>query len=72
MLNVIENGIYYKYELVMNKIWRKDWYVQRFFSLADYAKEIRLTKVAMNIENVYESNKVEERRVSGSGRKDMI
>ena len=41
VIHIIENGIWYKYEKSFSKIWGKDWYISRFFSLADYAKEAR-------------------------------
>ncbi len=62
VLNLIENGIYYKYNIIMNKIWRKEWYIERFFSLSDYAKEIRLTGVSENMLQEYHKNKDEEKK----------
>ena len=49
ILNIIRNGIYYKYQVKENEIWRKQWYSMRFFSLAEYSKEIRLTDVSENV-----------------------
>ena len=49
-----------KYNLIMNKIYRKEWYIDRFFSLADYAKEIRLTDISSNMMDEYHKNKDEE------------
>lgn len=49
IIRLIQNGMYYKYNLEMNELWRKSWYIERFFSLADYAKEIRLTDVSDNL-----------------------
>ena len=53
IISILENGIYYKYNLIMNKIYRKEWYIDRFFSLADYAKEIRLTDISSNMMDEY-------------------
>ncbi len=72
ILNIIQNNIYYKYELVSNVIWRKDWYFQRFFSLADYAKEVRLTKVSQNMKNEFAKNKDEEKRVTIKRQKELL
>ena len=47
VIGIIDNGIYYKYNIIMNKIYRKEWYIDRFFSLSDYAKEIRLTDISV-------------------------
>ena len=62
IISILENGIYYKYNLIMNKIYRKEWYIDRFFSLADYAKEIRLTDISSNMMDEYHKNKDEERK----------
>ena len=56
ILRLIQNGVYYKFNLEMNEIYRKQWYIEKFFSLADYAKEIRLTRVSENILNEYDKN----------------
>ncbi len=61
VIHIIENGIWYKYEKAFSKIWGKDWYISRFFSLADYAKEVRLTKIGENMKNELQKNKAEER-----------
>ena len=53
-LRLLENGLYYKYNIKMNEIWRKSWYIERFFSLADYAKEIRLTDIKENLLQEYD------------------
>ncbi len=45
IIRLIQNGIWYKYDLELNELWRKSWYIERFFSLSDYAKEIRLTDI---------------------------
>ena len=50
---ILRNGVYFKYNLEMNEIWRKKWYIVRFFSLAEYAKEIRLSNVADNMMNEF-------------------
>ena len=39
IIRLLQNGIYYRYNIEMNELWRKSWYIERFFSLADYAKE---------------------------------
>ena len=62
IISILENGIYYKYNLIMNKVYRKEWYIDRFFSLADYAKEIRLTDISENMMDEYHKNKDEERK----------
>lgn len=72
IMNIIQNNIYYKYELISNVIWRKDWYFQRFFSLADYAKEIRLTKVSQNMKGEFEKNKDEERKITIKRQKELL
>ena len=56
LISIVINGIYYKYDIEMNELWRKDWYIRRFFSLADYAKEIRLTDVGENMLSEYDKN----------------
>lgn len=61
VIHIIENGIWYKYEKSFSKIWGKDWYISRFFSLADYAKEARLTRISENMKNELNKNKAEER-----------
>ncbi|MBE6674454.1 MAG: ABC transporter ATP-binding protein [Ruminococcaceae bacterium] len=62
IIRLLQNGIYYRYNIEMNELWRKSWYIERFFSLADYAKEIRLTDVSKNILNEYEKTMAEQRR----------
>jgi len=62
ILGILEDGLYYKYEIVLNKVYRKEWYHERFFSLADYAKEIRLTDISENIMAEYHKNKDEEKK----------
>ena len=62
ILSIAENGVYYKYDLMLNKIYRKEWYIDRFFSLSDYAKEIRLTDISTNMMDEYHKNKDEERK----------
>lgn len=54
VISFLRNGLYYKYNIEMNEIWRKSWYIERFFSLVDYAKEIRLTDISQNILNEYD------------------
>ena len=61
VIHIIENGIWYKYEKAFSKVWGKDWYISRFFSLADYAKEVRLTRISENMKNELQKNKTEER-----------
>lgn len=72
VINILENSIWYKYEIVFNAIWRKDWYFQRFFSLSEFAKEIRLTKVAKNMKNEFERNKIEDRRLTIKQQKELL
>ncbi|MBQ8393006.1 MAG: ABC transporter ATP-binding protein [Clostridia bacterium] len=62
VIGIIENGIYYKYDIMLNKIYRKEWYIDRFFSLSDYAKEIRITDISSNMMDEYHKNKDEERK----------
>lgn len=62
VIRLIENGIYYRYNIEMNELWRKSWYIERFFSLADYAKEIRLTDVSKNLLNEYEHTMEAQRK----------
>ncbi|MBQ7353638.1 MAG: ABC transporter ATP-binding protein [Clostridia bacterium] len=62
ILRLIQNGVYYKYNLEMNEIYRKQWYIEKFFSLSDYAKEIRLTDISKNILNEYDRNVEKERK----------
>lgn len=61
LIRFFENGIYYRYNIQMNELWRKTWYIERFFSLADYAKEIRLTDVKENLLNEYEQAMAKQR-----------
>ena len=61
IIHIIENGIWYKYEKAFSKVWGKDWYISRFFSLADYAKEVRLTRISENMKDELQKNKTEER-----------
>ena len=72
ILDVVENNIYYKYELESNKVWRKDWYFQRFFSLIDYAKEIRLTRISENMKSEYYKNKDEEKKITVRRQKELL
>ncbi|MBO5375075.1 MAG: hypothetical protein J6A54_06495, partial [Clostridia bacterium] len=72
VIHIIENGIYYKYEKSFSKIWGKDWYISRFFSLADYAKEVRLTRIDENIKNEFFANKTEERRLIIKRQKEFL
>ena len=62
VIRLIQNGVYYKYNMEMNEVYRKQWYVERFFSLVDYAKEIRLTDISKNILNEYDKNVEKGRR----------
>lgn len=64
ILRLLQNGIYYKFNLEMNEVYRKQWYIERFFSLADYAKEIRLTDISKNILNEYDKNIEKEREAA--------
>lgn len=61
VIRLLQNGIYYKYNIEMNELWRKSWYIERFFSLADYAKEIRLTDVSQNLLNEYDETMAKQR-----------
>ncbi|MBQ7761835.1 MAG: ABC transporter ATP-binding protein [Clostridia bacterium] len=54
IVRIIGNGFAYQYDLEMNELWRKTWYIERFFSLSNYAKEIRLTDVSENLINEYD------------------
>ena len=72
ILDIIENSIYYKYQLICNVIWRKDWYFQRFFSLVEFAKEIRLTRVADNMKGEFAKNKAEERKITIKQQKELL
>lgn len=72
VIHIIENGIWYKYEKLFSKIWGKDWYISRFFSLADYAKEIRLTRISENMKNELEKNILEKRRLTIKQQKEFL
>lgn len=72
IIHIIENGIWYKYEKLFSKIWGKDWYISRFFSLADYAKEIRLTRISENMKNELEKNTLEKRRLTIKQQKEFL
>ncbi len=72
IIHIIENGIWYKYEKLFSKIWGKDWYISRFFSLADYAKEIRLTRISENMKNELEKNILEKRRLTIKQQKEFL
>lgn len=72
VIRIIENGIWYKYEKSFSKIWGKDWYIGRFFSLADYAKEVRLTKIADNMKDEFAKNKQEEKRLTIKRQKEFL
>ncbi len=72
VIHIIENGIWYKYEKLFSKIWGKDWYISRFFSLADYAKEIRLTRISENMKNELEKNTLEKRRLTIKQQKEFL
>ena len=72
IIHIIENGIWYKYEKSFSKIWGKDWYISRFFSLADYAKEIRLTRIGENMKNELQNNKAEERKLIIKRQKEFL
>ncbi len=54
IIRLLQNGIYYKYNIEMNELWRKSWYIEKFFSLAEYAKENRLTDIKENLLNEYD------------------
>lgn len=62
IIRLLQNGLYYKYNIEMNELWRKSWYIERFFSLADYAKEIRLTDVSQNLLSEYDKTMEEQRK----------
>lgn len=62
IIRLIQNGIWYKYDLELNELWRKSWYIERFFSLADYAKEIRLTDIDKRLLIEYDETIKEQRR----------
>ena len=62
VIRLFQNGIYYRHNIKMNELWRKSWYIERFFSLADYAKEIRLTDVKENLLSEYDKTMAEQRR----------
>ncbi|MBR2444553.1 MAG: ABC transporter ATP-binding protein [Clostridia bacterium] len=64
IIRLIQNGVYYKYNIETNEIWRKTWYVEKFFSLADYAKEIRLTDVSKNVINEYDKAIEQQKRAA--------
>ena len=72
VIHIIENGIWYKYEKLFSKIWGKEWYISRFFSLADYAKEIRLTRIDENMKNELEKNIFEKRRLTIKQQKEFL
>ncbi len=72
VIHIIENGIYYKYEQSFSRVWGKDWYISRFFSLADYAKEVRLTRISENMKNEFEENKNEERRLIIKRQRELL
>ncbi len=72
VIHIIENGIWYKYEKLFSKIWGKDWYISRFFSLADYAKEIRLTRIDENMKSELEKNYLEKRRLTIKQQKEFL
>ena len=44
-----KNMIDYKYHKLLQEQYRKSWYIDRFFALSDFAKEIRLTGVSDNL-----------------------
>ena len=62
IIRLFQNGIYYRHNIKMNELWRKSWYIERFFSLADYAKEIRLTDVKENILREYDETMEAQRK----------
>ena len=72
IIHIIENGIWYKYEKAFSKIWGKDWYISRFFSLADYAKEVRLTRISENMKAELDNNKAEERKLIIKRQKEFL
>ena len=72
VIHIIENGIWYKYEKLFSEIWGKEWYISRFFSLADYAKEIRLTRIDENMKNELEKNIFEKRRLTIKQQKEFL
>ncbi len=62
IIRLIQNGMYYRFNLEMNELWRKSWYIERFFSLADYAKEIRLTSIDKSLLQEYDKTMEAQRR----------
>ena len=72
VIHIIENGIWYKYEKAFSKVWGKNWYISRFFSLADYAKEVRLTRISENMKNELQKNKTEERALIIKRQKEFL
>lgn len=62
IIRLFQNGLYYQYNIDMNELWRKSWYIERFFSLADYAKEIRLTDVSQNLFSEYDDVMAQQRK----------
>ncbi len=72
VIHIVENGIWYKYEKSFSKVWGKDWYISKFFSLADYAKEVRLTRIAENMKDEFGKNKQEERRLTIKRQKEFL
>lgn len=63
IIRLIQNGMYYRFNLKMNELWRKSWYIERFFSLSDYAKEIRLTSIDQTLLQEYEKT-MEAQRIA--------
>ncbi|MBQ9121401.1 MAG: ABC transporter ATP-binding protein [Clostridia bacterium] len=62
-----KNLIDYKYHKLLNEQYRKGWYIDRFFSLADFTKEIRLTDVSDNLLAEYDKKIADTRRITLKG-----
>ncbi|MBO5110734.1 MAG: ABC transporter ATP-binding protein [Clostridia bacterium] len=62
-----KNLIDYKYHQLLQEQYRKSWYIDRFFSLADFAKEIRLTGVADNLRQEHRRVVDDTRRLTVKG-----
>lgn len=68
IIRLIQNGMWYKFELKLNELWRKSWYIERFFSLSDYAKEIRLTDIDKRLLQEYDETMLIERKADAKNR----
>lgn len=61
VLRGLMNHVAYKYNKLLNEQYRKEWYIDRFFSTPEFTKEIRLTNISENMLREYD-NKVEASR----------